>query len=479
MGRVRKINHELEIIMSWQKKITIISFLLGLIIIFGLIFVYFKNQKSNENLSRFMPKNAQVFAEFNLAVNTLSPAQQNKFKQLTDNLGLLAELPEQIKQAARKIVYLKLENGRTVFLINSQSIRQLISDLPPGFFTFMANPELLMLAKNQSDLLGLSASNAILYQTAVEKETLANFNAENLLNIYFSPTLLKNTLSNSDSALGVILNQAATTASAPAFLGLRAEKNFFNLQLKSNLLPHFNSNSTSELKKFLPLLTSPDGWFKLALTNGQEMAATIWQNFSAAEKENWQQQYEFAWPDLLEIFNTPTLIILQNKSLTAANLALATKYAFVFDFAGKEKIGLEKIKLVKKIITNLLAFSYPSEKNKRLPDGTLIKELIADPSQFKFEQDQKIEFVSEQNFNFALGQKDGFLFLGNSLQLIKNLMAETGKTARALGACSLPNGEVLIINGQKTTDKILGLFDKIVLSSQPGHDSEIFGCLSF
>lgn len=281
--------------------------------------------------------------------------------------------------------FLSLTPSQTIFYWHSnegekEEVKNLLFTAICEFFpslNFSSLNEIVLHAKEVSFAL-LSRDEAILFLTTETNEDLKNELEEKNLNYILEEKRI--TIANSKNALFKAISVRKKTV-AP--LG-----NKFNIRLNLNFL-------------------------------STKYHSQIYFNSSAMQL--FEEKIFSLWPQIGEI------IIIPNSKYQDMTDSLWKKYTFIFSSTTIDAKKLEDF------IKEKLALQLPISQEKILPDKTIVKELIADPTVFHFQkmpfQNSEINYISEPKLNFEFAYiQDTIFFASNSKEFLQSYLEMQKKT---------------------------------------------------
>lgn len=464
------------------------KFILSLIIFFilitglGFFYVVSKKTKTNSNLMIFVPKETVLYLEYNLTDKNLMELDKDNFsspgpwQKIWQKLKVVENWPRNFQNEIKKIGYAIVKDNnqeKKIWLVEVNNVRRAHSFLPEGYADRILTAEVMALAKDKKELT-LVESNNFSKQSEAVTEILENFSADNFLNVYLSPDYYKKYLTNQGLDF---LNKLNLTR--PIFLGLKVNNQQLVFDLDILTQEKELSNFENDDKNIAPLNSFKDLFLVLKLADGQEILDLL----TTSELLNQQTISD----DLKTIFRRPVVFFSQIKKNKIAFKNITQSESYNYGLAVKllvNKPVIEQVNLFKDALKKILAFRYPQEKTKKLPDGTKMTELVADKSVFEFKQDGALEYVDYPGVNLTLAIKDGYLILSNNQDLLKDIVG-TGLKSIPTNQNNLPEKcldfsgqEIIFLNTGMLENSLLNLTDSIAADvKQDGENVEIKGCI--
>lgn len=348
-------------------KIVTLS-VVGLVFLSVLIFSIW-NQYYADTLIKYAPDDAIVYAHFSLPKYKSSDVFNQIFKEiLIDN-----NLPNfQFRHLERELAVIgQIKDNQLVF---SMIVR---TSHPFSFKMFLEREGIDYQVLDRSRILISPINNVADFvknrKNQIAVQTKDKFSHFNSLNIFVSPVV--SDYLGQDLLFDVMSN-------------LLADENgnlYLNFQIKKGGIKVFPSLLSQDVNEYHVDFTK--GSYDLIISS-----SNLNQTLS-----NWENQLEsqsvddfFVWQDYLQIFEDTYLIkeILNNSILflTRRNQNNNDWFMRDYDFYLRfdNKISEAGIKRIENIFKDIFARQFPVEKNVLLSDDTIVKELVPDPSQFKF-----------------------------------------------------------------------------------------------
>ena len=498
--------------MSKGNKVTAIIIFLFLALTASLFYIYLKNFKTPQNLTYYMPQETIFYAEFNLKDKNLpkvyenNPRIKNRIGKLIQESGFYGELSPYLIDQANKVALLVVDydnNWHKVWLVNSDNIHYLSALLPVDFYVSILNSRTIALSKNRDSLKLVKEVDPLTEYTRQQKEVLNKFSFNNFINIYLAGSYLKFLSKKNDPAFNLILNNLNLDYDQPAFLGLGIKEgkmvySFFaktrlvsDRQNQKEVARQYLKGDDKNILKFFPV----DDLFLIFISpNLKDVFGELERLITENQKEEWVQKYEFSWDEIESLLDHPGAIFVQGKDAKVSSKKIFNLSQYNYGLMIKTDLDKEealgKIERIKKVVKNILAFKHPVEKAKLLPDGSQSIELVADTDEFSFNKDGNVEYYESQGFSFAMGCENGFLILGNSKNLVQQLLniQLNNKDEKAAYSpvfwdgfekCQLPFGqEMAVINSDQLTRGLLSYIDQVIISVvQEKDEVKLEGCL--
>lgn len=275
---------------------------------------------------------------------------------------------------------------------------------------------------------------------------------------YLNIPLLKNHLAEEENQTSQIILSLIEDVDTK-WLVLRVETEddrlTFNLSSKpSSFAARHNVGSLPPLETFLDNSIVSENFFMAANIDWPKKikkSREIIPQFESKIKE-WERLYDFdLQKDILPFLDQPNILLVNDLELfcllrdcfvarldqSQDSLLAMTEGEAKWIFLSQKNMEEKSLEKIKKIAKQILAYKLPTEKQKVLPDGSKVKELIADPSLFEFGhrlkqiETDKIEIYflqkPEKNFEFAYGIVGGTGDVGDAggiknIEGIKNLL---------------------------------------------------------
>jgi hypothetical protein len=223
----------------------------------------------------------------------------------------------------------------------------------------------------------------------------------------------------------LILNNLDLDCEQAGYLGLNVDDEgnmhyFFEAQSKEKKkLENFSSQQKDVISK----LSIDDLFYVFISANLSHTLGDLESElFTVAQKNEWSSKYDFDWNKFEELLDNFGTIFVQANNQTTDTADLFDFRQYKYGIILEVDKNVEEVKeKIKQVIKNILAFKYPSQIEKTLPDDTKIKQVVANPDRFSFDQEDGVEFILTDDFNFAIIKKDNYLILGNDKDLIKKV----------------------------------------------------------
>jgi len=497
-----------------KKNIFILIFLISLLAGVGIFYFYLKNIKINQSIINYIPEQTIFYADFDLKNKELLDFYENnfrgktRFELLLKNSNLFGELSKYLINKSNKISLLivNYENNsepleEKIWIISSNNIHELHALMPKDFNVSILNSKTIALSKSKTALRLIKKIDDLQKSTqtkALRKKISNNFSDKNFLNIYLSGKYLQNNSENSDTIFNLIFNPEYSGLNLDfeqdSFLNLETDQNKiiynFNSVAKDKSHPEYSGLGAKKFNKQEDLLQFTDlknneifaTFFSPDLQNIFD--SLINKSVSEEQKNIWIKKYNLDFENINKILNNSGIFLMQNRNnkidnedlfnFDKYNYALIIKTNFNPEYSG-EKIKEQK-ENIKQIIKNILAFKNPVEQEKILPDKTKSIELIANPESITFIQENNLEILNIENFNFVITIYENYLILGNSKKLIQEILAS--EQTNFINCDFLTGNEALIMNTNKLTSGILSFIDKLIINfEQKNEKINLNGCL--
>ena len=144
-----------------KKILIILLILICLAIIAGGIYIYSRNLREPGNLTSYMPRETELYIEFNLKDKNLEEFYANnfraqaRFEKLIQDSGFLGDLSKDLIEQASKISLLVItENNEQhkVWLVAGDNIHKFHALLPTGYFESILNSKTIALSPDRDVL---------------------------------------------------------------------------------------------------------------------------------------------------------------------------------------------------------------------------------------------------------------------------------------------------------------------------------------
>jgi hypothetical protein len=450
------------------------------LILAGIFFVVFKSVKINSSLIEFMPANAGIFIEYNLNNKDLKELQANNFRAksrleaMFSQMKFFGDLTKYLTDNVERVAILTLldeeESWEKIWIVRAKNIHQINALLPADYYYSNLDSTTIAISKNH-ELLQTLRSNKI---------SLNNkFKAGNFLNLYASAGYLNYLKQKNQPEFFLILNNINLDFEKEIYLGLKANKdkvdfNFNGSKNENRKITNFSKNN-SEILKFL---NNRSSWLKIASANLENLYSNFIKNYLNLEgnnppkvdKKEIEEKYEFKFQEIEEILNSnASVLLIENTEnpLVLEDFENINKQNWTIIV--ENNLSENKIDLIKKIAKNIVAFKYPRIVQEVLADKTKSNQIIADADYFTFDKTELgIEYLFYKDFKFAIYATENYLFLGNNIKQIENVLAEETKWLQ-LGNVEPTKDfdfekkyEAVVIDSKRFTFGALRFFDKMI-----------------
>jgi len=475
---------------------------LGVIIIIAVValFLYYQFYYKKDNLIKYVPENAVVYATVKLDQQiTETEIFNNTWQQIKSDYNL----PDIDFKFLNNLV--SYNSAFAIIPVNDNQFAYLgIFSLQPSLNGFEQQLEFLnsiglkyYLLKNnviERNILIISDQEDIINQvkkiSTQDQPSLADkislvYNLKKL-NHGFKGKLYLNTkffteqyLAKADLNYQLVKSRIEQVELKDLFLGIK-----FNDQNMVISSPNFTQTmQESELVSVLPhdfnySLTTQNAKLELesALSNIKQILPD--QGKILDQNLNYYQNlFKFNWEnDILELLNTKAQLIVNEK-----NYVLVLDKTQINDFVAN-------ISQLQNIIKHYLAYKYPNEVVKQLPDGTYITQIVKniDDLEFKTEKinSQEFKFVNKKDLEFAIYQQNELFYLTNSKDLLKNIInQENVIDLNQESSCFQENKTnfsqniIFSVNKIEQLNNILKHFTTLILSTDLGNTNDFWLCL--
>lgn len=441
---------------------------------------YFYQQRANKKMLRpYLPANALWYVEFDfkkILWDNLTTTEKNFFYQQK----FLPNLEEKIWPAVDNVATINNAEGQTSWLIYTKNGKWLFNLLPKNFKRVLLSPRLIGLAEEEKALNQIK-TNSSSPMNEIQRLINTNFSDNFALNFYFSAAEVDKKLASIKSLPFKLAGE-----NEAVFISLNKKVDFWQYEFTSKKsgaeikLPRFKKEiknlTTPENAVVKKMLTNNNG-FVIALADlsaAWQSSATLFTNSKAALIKKYPELN-----DLPTELLTGSVWFLSEKELTKLNnnwlLAIKTNLEPEKLLTAKEKI--------EKIISNILARTYPKEEIKKLPDGTQVINLIARNQNFLFQKSAAgdYEVIETPEDSWLVAVKDDYFIITKNKNLIENILstATTSKESFIFSAeeCSFAEGqELMSINLKELKINLPGQFLSANIENNNGQ-IKIRGCL--
>jgi len=463
------------------------------------LYFYLRNFKVVDDLIHYMPQETELYIEFDLKDKDLLNFYENnfrgksRFEKLMRDSNFFQDLSKDLIEQANKISLLVINHNNeshNVWLLAGDNIHKFHALLPTGYFESMLDSKTTALTKNRDVLKMIRQIEPMTEHTSEQRKILNKFSDDNFMNIYMSGSHAEFLSTRPDPIYTLILNNLDLDYSKPSFLGLSTNENkvIYNFYGETNKEKDYkNFGGNVETPRWG--VSATDTFLQFHSPNLKNICQEVISIWSDDKKSEWSQKYEFEWKELEKILDNSGIIFMNSKSgpVDTDEILNLKKYNYALLINTDSSNDVEKIK---NVIKNILAFKYPSEIVKRLADGTQSTELVADSSKFEFSakcaaSDKEcrdapvgrlIEFIQEQDFRFVIANSENYLIVGNSLNLIEDIL-NTNQDKKETACGIFTGNELAIINSKNLISGLLSYIDKAIINIEYNKkEIELKGC---
>jgi hypothetical protein len=487
-----------------RKIFTVFAIIIGSVALIAAGFFVVDKVANQKDLTDFLPP--QTVAYLELAPNDVSllnyfvanfrgQVQLTKFWQKINLWGGIDS-----KKAAGKIekiglVIRKKDDGewQKVWLVKAKS-NDIEVLLPANVFAaslgkniFIFGPEMVEITDFQQTL-----------ETTAKRTIKNKFSRQKFFNVYLgeefltaatnddlfpTPPLLRGGGNNADIEL---LRQLAISPEAPVIFGLRSDGQmiFLSANWASEEQKEGRALAASdyELIKNLPLkslswaLETASLKEMLALME-EKMVAEVGAEKVAAQKKFWSEKYNFRWKELINFFDWPMVWWQEQKSEPEDAQLVAWPTGVAIKVKKQNKIA-ETYQQIKNFLSAVAAFMEPSVEKIKLPDGSEINILVADPEKVKWQTEAGGEFFKSSELSWALAQRGEEIYWTREIEALKRVLAKQEENDKIKTCPDYSGEEAIYLNGRATDGQLLSLFDEIFLvREREGKEVNMKGCL--
>lgn len=478
-----------------KKNLILIILLIIILVGMGTFYFYLKNFKVSNDLTHYMPRETELYIEYNLTDKGLENFKANNFRgkvrweKLISDSDFFGDLSKGLIQESNRIVLLIInyqDEQHKAWLVNADNIHKFHALLPKGYYESILDSKTIVLSKNREVLKLIQEVGALTEHSSNQRDILNKFSDDNFMNIYMSGSHAESLSTRSDPTYSLVLNNLDLDYNQPSFLGLSTNESkiIYNFYGTTNESKNYSTFKDVETRH---RLVSDNVFLQYHVANTKDVYNEIisaWPKNKPASpvgrQQEWSEKYEFEFKDIEKILDSPGVIFLANKSgqIDIDEILNFEKYNYALQV--QTKIDQNKINEIKQVVKNILAFKYPSESIKKLPDGTESTELVADPERFNFSRRDEalprlIEFIQEGTFKFVIASGKDYLIIGNSLNLIEDILSSESTEI----ACKTFTGnELAIINSNQLVQGLLSYADKAIINIEYNKkEIELKGCL--
>ncbi|HPI67347.1 MAG TPA: hypothetical protein PKZ16_02290 [bacterium] len=377
---------------------------------------YFHNLKNNQKTCRaYLSDETRWYAEFSLKNTTwsnLNKEEKNFFYQQK----IMPELEEKFWPLIDLVATVNTPEG-VVWLLETKNSKKILAELPKKFKSVLLESDLVGLANNEKSLELIKKSGAT-PPGDVSKLITNNFLPTATLNFYFS--------SHQAPKISAWLPFEIGEQKKYVFLSLNKKDVFWQYELNTKIGEKKTTNSkfNSQFKNWQDeenkisknIFLQNDGVLLIAVANLAELWP-IENDFGNEFKKTINNKY----PDIdinnfdKNLINGPALMLLEKKPTANSNNWL---------LAVQVKDAKEKINILKELLSKILAYTYPEEQIKKLPDGSTAINLVANNKKYSFQASTNglYETTETPEGVWAVMQNGNYLLLTNKAALLDKIL---------------------------------------------------------
>jgi len=454
-----------------------VSFNAIIVIIFclalGAGIFYVHNLKNNQQTPRaYLPADTRWYAEFDLKNNPWHNLNEEE-KKFFYQQKIVPEIEEKFWPLIDMVATINTPEG-VVWLLETKNSKQLLIELSKNFKSALLEPRLIGLAKQKKSL-ELIKNNTNFPLSTATKLITNNFLSNITLNLYFSAYQAPKINDFLPFEIGEQKNNI--------FLSLNKKDDCWQYELNTVVDEKINDskfdsqfkNWPSEENKIIKNIWQADGALLVAVPN----LAQFWPSENIIRDE------------FKKIFNNNYLNITTNKFdkniISGAALIWLEKKPTAKDnnwlLVTQVNDLKEKITPIKELASILLAYTYPEEQVKKLPDGSTAINLVANNKKYSFQTstNKLYELVDTPAGAWALASSGDYLMLTNKASLLDKILilekTNQNPTALEQEQCFFAEGQEFIkIKLSELELKLPGQFLSANIENNNGQ-LKIKGCL--
>lgn len=451
------------------------------LILAGIFFVVFKQVKINEGLVEFMPANTGMFIEYDLNNKDLKNLQENNFRAkarleaMFSQTSFFGDLSKYVTDNVERVALLTVldeeQNWEKIWLVRANNIHQINALLPKDYYFSNLN----------SNTIAISTNHELLRELKSNKLNFNKFKKDNFLNLYLTPEYLKFLQTQNTLEYFLILNNLNLDLDKEVQVELKAEVDKVVFELtgsknESRKITNFKKDGNDVLK----FLNSDIGWLKVANANLENLYENFVKNYlNSDNQQELEEKFEFKFEDISQILNSNSGAIIldnSNNTLDQTNFVNLNNNSWVMVM--NKNLNEEQINLIKKLAKKIVAYKYPRTISKTLADKTKSNQIVADADYFSFDKTENgIEYLFYKDFKLAIYTNENYFFLGNDLDLIKNV--SNNSLENKLDFDFNKSYEASVINGQKFSFGVLRFFDKIIFGVEENSRVKVEGEIKY
>ncbi|MAF24425.1 hypothetical protein CL634_02455 [bacterium] len=424
-----------------SKRKNLIILLASLVVIIAAVAAFFIWQNSRERLVRLAPDDAIVYMQFNRddVSTSWSEVIVPAFPALTAGLAWLPDWEQVLNSAGKRFAFIVLpeaagvgeaEEGLSSALVIEAASQELNTSLiQPGNYKVI-NDRIIVLAETE---LGIQKVSQVFEKT---RQSLHKVVSESFSNDEVSIYLSGQATRYIPAANGVPAKLVQALNSAGSItINLNRDRNLWRVSVPSGLSswdPSVQLNTNFVLAESLPSDT-------LVYTAGIDLDSILaaWNQLDPNLGElftqiftNFESLYQVKAAEALE----PLLQSTVELVITDGGPSAQTGLGFLATFDGlPAEFSQDKLESFLKAV---LVTQDPVKKERILPDGTTVTELIADPGAVSFASravgSTEVRFLSVTNGGtpFAYSRRSGTLWLASSPDLLVRTLASLPDSLR-------------------------------------------------
>ena len=460
-------------------KIHIILIAIFALMLFASVvfFMVNKQNKTDQELINFAPKDSSIYLEFDWQTITAS-GLNNQIKNEINNFVVKNEFPTSLTNfSGLQKVGLVLVNNRKnnalekSWLVRAEKVKRAEAADLSGYYFSIINQNTAVVSQS------LEAMRTVRDRTAINQAGAYGQNLPAQSNCFLSGFIQNSKLSD------LIKDNIPAHKLLSDYFKLKPD------QISYGQACFNQSNSTVDFKITLAADTAgriikmneinlPAPLVKQAITingfNGGDLIEILKNEINQSRDNGWQllqtymeNKYKIDINVLQAIFEQPGALVIRPKNTMDGREELFKIDDFYYGLVLKNNLAGAAaetgISNLEKLAQNYLAFKYPSIKNKILPDKTVGLELAAEPAPILTEIDRnknEIKTISQKSgAEFSYTIKDEKIIFSNSKNLISDILSSADN----------------IVDSAVAIDPAIVEYDWLDLFSFIGLNSEIAG----
>jgi len=431
--------------MSKKGRVILNTILISVAILAAGFFVFKNYFWADKKLTDFLPTETKAYFEINLADDGIDEFYkenfkgQIKFQKLLNESGMWGDFnSESLKSVADNFGLVILDEGqdrKQAWLIKTKLTRSIDALVPADYYMFVLDSGITVVAKERETInLFRSAKENLVNMTLTEREIYAKFTKHKFLNAYLSKDFLQELIENKTEWSSLFLNYVGLDEVSPAYMSLLADGdklvvNFQaageNFQTKTkydqtNYGVMKNIFTRQNIKAGMGVSILKDVLDEVEKKLSEKYSKEVWQEM----KNEWSTKYNFKWGDLYDIMRHPGFVVFDRADINIDwKNFIETNRNGVLVLVVSDEIERENFYVwLKDLISRVLAFDFPQEKQIELEDKTFITSKVADPQNLNWRQIGGVDFFEEDGVEIALAKDESNIYLGEDKDKIQEIL---------------------------------------------------------